>query len=329
MTMQYRRLGRSGLVVSRLCVGSASFGANSSQAWRTDPATATEIVRAAFARGVNFFDTGPTYGGGDAEVILGTALRGLGAREAYVVTSKVYFATGPGPNERGLSRKHILASVEGSLRRLQLDYLDLLLIHRWDATTPLEETLETLDGLVRAGKVRYLGASSMSAWRFMKALSLQRALRLAPFICMQNYYNLIYREEEREMLPLCLEEGVGVTPWSPLARGLLAGAAVDVARLAGDPLAQARLVSELDAPVIERLNAIAAARGEPPARVALAWLLGSPAVVAPVLGFSSVEQVDLACASLTLELSPQDRAALEAPYKPHVVIGHEPEVARG
>jgi aryl-alcohol dehydrogenase (NADP+) len=328
MTMQYRRLGHSGLVVSRVCVGSASFGAEAAQSWRTDADTATAIVRGAFQRGVNFFDTGPTYGAGDAEKILGAALRDTAPRESYVVTSKVYFPTGPGPNDRGLSRKHILASVEASLRRLGLDYLDLLLIHRWDSATPLEETLQTLDGLVRDGKVRYLGASSMSAWRFMKALSMQRALGLAPFICMQSYYNLIYREEEREMLPLCLEEGIGVTPWSPLARGLLAGTAIDSARLAGDPLTKARLVGELDMPVIERLNAFAAERGEPPARIALAWLLGSPAVIAPVLGFSNVSQVELACASLSLSLSPEDRTTLEELYQPHGVIGFEPEGAR-
>jgi len=327
--MQYRHLGRSGLVVSRLCVGSASFGACTSQPWRTPPDAARDIVRAAFERGVNFFDTGPTYGGGEAETILGAALREVAARDAYVLTSKVYFPTGSGPNDRGLSRTHILSSVEGSLRRLNVDHLDLLLMHRWDAQTPIEETLQSLDRLVRDGKVRYLGASSMSAWRFMKALGMQRAMGLAPFICMQSYYNLIYREEEREMLPLCLEEGVGVTPWSPLARGLLADAAIDVARLEGDPLTKARLVSELDAPVIEGLRAFAAARDEPPARIALAWLLGSPAVVAPVLGFSCVAQIDLACASLTLRLSAQDRATLEASYKPHGVIGFEPEVVRG
>jgi len=327
--MHYRRLGRSGLVVSRLCIGSASYGACAAGSWRTNADTAKQIVRAALARGVNFFDTGPTYGDGEAETILGEALREAAPRDAYVLASKVYFPTGPGPNDRGLSRRHILASVDASLRRLKLDHLDLLLVHRWDADTPLEETLRTLDGLVQAGKVRYLGASSMSAWRFMKALALQRAMGLEPFICMQNYYNLIYREEEREMLPLCLEEGIGVTPWSPLARGLLAGGAIDTARLEGDPLAKARIVPELDQPVIETLNALAAARGEPPAQIALAWLLGSPAVVAPVLGISDIAHIDLACASLAVQLSTQERALLEAPYRPHAVIGFEPELPHG
>jgi aryl-alcohol dehydrogenase (NADP+) len=309
-------------------LGSASFGATTAQAWRTDAATAGTLVRAAFERGINFFDTGPTYGGGEAERILGPALREAAPRDAYVLASKVYFPTGPGPNDRGLSRKHILASVDASLARLKTDHLDLLLIHRWDAGTPLEETLRTLDGLVRAGKVRYLGASSMSAWRFMKALSLQRALGLEPFVCMQNYYNLMYREEEREMLPLCAEEGVGVTPWSPLARGLLAGAAADASRLQNDRFAHGRFDARIDGPVIERLNALAAARGEAPAQIALAWLLGKPAVVAPVLGFSDVMQIDLACAALTLELTEAEREALEKPYQPHSVIGFEPEIAR-
>lgn len=285
-------------------------------------------MRAAWDRGINFFDTGPTYGSGDAETILGSALRDVTSRDSYVLASKVYFPTGPGPNDRGLSRRHILASVAASLRRLDTDYLDLLLIHRWDPNTPLEETLRTLDALVRDGKVRYLGASSMPAWRFMKALSMQRTLGYEPFICMQNYYNLLYREEEREMLPLCLEEGIGVTPWSPLARGLLAGAAADESRLENDPLAQARLISALDAPVIEQLNLLATSRGVPPAQIALAWLLNTPAVVAPVLGFSDVAQIDVACAALNLPLSVEERATLEARYRPHPVIGHEPETRR-
>jgi len=326
--MQYRRLGRSGLVVSRLCLGSASFGATATQPWRTSPDSAKTLVRAALERGINFFDTGPTYGRGEAEVILGQALREYASRDAYVLTSKVFFPTGQGPNDRGLSRKHIVASVENSLRRLDTDHLDLLLIHRWDAGTPIEETLRTLDTLVRDGKVRYLGASSMSAWRFMKALALQRALGYEPFVCMQNYYNLIYREEEREMLPLCLEEGVGVTPWSPLARGLLAGAGVDHARLAGDPLAKSRLIDELDAPVIACLNELAAQREMPPAQVALAWLLGSPAVIAPILGFSDVAQIDVACSALSSPLSADECTRLESHYRPHPIIGFEPEVTR-
>lgn len=327
--MQYRHLGRSGLVVSRLCVGSASFGALASGAWRTDADTAQNIVQAAFENGINFFDTGPTYGGGEAERVLGAALRACAPRDAYVIASKVFFPTGPGPNDRGLSRRHILSSVEGSLKRLGLEHLDLLLIHRWDPNTPLEETLRTLDDLVRAGKVRYLGASSMSAWRFMKALSLQRSAGFEAFICMQNYYNLIYREEEREMVPLCLEEGVGITPWSPLARGLLAGQSADPARIGSDVLVAARYDEALDAPVIRRLHDVAVARGEAPAKIALSWLLGSPGVVAPVLGFSSVAQVDVACEALALELEPCERVRLEELYVPHRVVGFEPEIAHG
>ncbi|HEU4627286.1 MAG TPA: aldo/keto reductase [Steroidobacteraceae bacterium] len=326
--MQYKQLGRSGLVVSRLCVGSASFGGCAEQTWRTDCKTAEAIVRKALEKGINFFDTGPTYGAGEAEAILGAALRATASRDEYVIATKVFFATGPGPNDRGLSRRHILASVEASLKRLRLEHVDLLLMHRWDPHTPIEETLQTFELLIRSGKVRYLGASSMSAWRFMKALATQRALGYSPFISMQNYYNLIYREEEREMVPLCLEEGVGMTPWSPLARGLLAGPAGDAARLAGDSLAMARFLPELDTPVIEQLNAVAAERGEPPAKIALAWLLGSPGVVSPILGFSDTSQIDLACEALNLMLSADERARLEAPYEPHPVIGFELEQER-
>jgi|HigsolmetaAR201D_1030396.scaffolds.fasta_scaffold01899_11 aryl-alcohol dehydrogenase-like predicted oxidoreductase len=326
--MQYRQLGRSGLVVSRLCVGSASFGNCTEQTWRTDRKTAEAIVRKAFDQGINFFDTGPTYGAGEAETILGAALRSAASRDEYVIATKVFFATGPGPNDRGLSRRHMLASVEASLKRLQLEHVDLLLMHRWDPQTPIEETLQTFDLLVRSGKVRYVGASSMSAWRFMKALAMQRSLGYSPFISMQNYYNLIYREEEREMVPLCLEEGVGMTPWSPLARGLLAGSAGDAARLAGDPLARSRFLPELDTPVIAQLNAFAAERGEPPSKLALAWLLGSPGVVSPILGFSDPSQIEVACEALNVVLSADERALLEAPYRPHPVIGFELERER-
>jgi aryl-alcohol dehydrogenase-like predicted oxidoreductase len=326
--MQYARLGRSGLVVSRLCLGSASFGNRATQTWRTDQQTAHAIVRKALERGINFFDTGPTYGAGEAETILGAALRAAASRHEYVIATKVFFATGPGPNDRGLSRRHVLASVEASLKRLQLDHVDVLLMHRWDPHTPLEETLQTFDQLVRSGKVRYVGASSMSAWRFMKALAMQREFGFAPFISMQNYYNLIYREEEREMVPLCLEEGVGITPWSPLARGLLAGSAADAERIEGDPLAAARFLPDLDAPVIDQLNALAAARGEAPAKIALAWLLGSPGVVSAILGFSNEAQIDTACDALTTVLSAEERALLEAPYKPHRLIGFDLEGER-
>lgn len=327
--MQYRHLGHSGLVVSRLALGSASFGAVDSQPWRSGPEQATALVRAAIERGINFFDTGPTYGNGEAEVLLGNALRQATSRANVVLATKVYFPTGPAPNDRGLSRRHIIASVDASLKRLGVDDVDLLLIHRWDPQTPLEETLRALDNLVVAGKVRYLGASSMSAWRFMKALAMQRANGLAPFIAMQSYYNLIYREEEREMLALCREEGIGVTPWSPLARGLLAGSALDAARVRNDALIGARFTECSDRPVIERLQEVAAARDVPVATVALAWLLGRPAVVAPIMGFSQESQIEAACEALTLELTAQEVQLLEERYVPHAVIGHAGESHAG
>ena len=327
--MQYRHLGRSGLIVSRLCVGSASFGALASGAWRTDADAARGIVRTALESGITFFDTGPTYGSGEAEGLLGAALREYAERDAYVIASKVFFSAGKTHTDRGLSRRHILSSVEASLRRLGIEHLDLLLVHRWDPATPLEETLRTLDDLVRMGKVRYLGASSMSAWRFMKALQFQHMLGLEPFICMQNYYNLIYREEEREMVPLCLEEGVGITPWSPLARGLLAAEDADPLRLTSDVLVSARYDEARDAPVIRRLHQVAAARGEPTAKIALSWLLDAPGVVAPVLGFSAAAQIHLACAALELKLMPSERTSLEELYEPHRVTGFEAEIARG
>lgn len=327
--MQYRHLGRSGLVVSRIALGSASFGAVEGQPWRSGPKDVKALVRAAIERGINFFDTGPTYGKSEAETLLGNALREVASRSSIVLATKVYFPTGPGPNDRGLSRRHIFASVDASLKRLGVDDIDLLLIHRWDPHTPLEETLRALDDLVTSGKVRYLGASSMSAWRFMKALAAQRAAGFAPFIAMQSYYNLIYREEEREMLALCREEGVGVTPWSPLARGLLAGAAVDPERVRDDALVGARFAEGPDRPVIERLHEVAAARGVPVATVALSWLLSQPTVVAPIIGFSQVSQIDVACDALDLELTAQEIHSLEERYVPHPVIGHADETDRG
>lgn len=325
--MEYRALGRSGLRVSRLCLGTAGFGAVERGEWRTPERLALRIVAAALDRGITFFDTGPTYGGGEAERILGRALRESGRRGGCIVASKVFFPTGPGPNDRGLSRQHVIASIERSLERLQLEYIDLLYVHRWDAETPIDETLRALEDAVRQGKVRYLGASSMSAWRFMKAVMLQRQHAWAPFVAMQSYYNLIYREEEREMLPLCREEGVGVLPWSPLARGLLADAS-DSGRRTGDPLVAARFDQALDAPVIEDLRAVAARRGCACATAALAWLLGRPGVVAPVIGVDAPEQLDDAVQAVGMTLTLKERRDLEASYRCHAVVGFEPEIRR-
>lgn len=325
--MDFRALGRSGLRVPRLCLGTAGFGGLESGQWRTPEPLALRIVAAAIDRGMTFFDTGPTYGGGEAECILGRALCESGRRGECVVASKVFFPTGPGPNDRGLSRRHVIASVERSLVRLQREWLDLLYVHRWDPETPIEETLRALEDLVRAGKVCYLGASSMSAWRFTKALMLQRQYAWSPFVAMQSYYNLIYREQEREMLPLCREEGIGVLPWSPLARGLLADASQS-GRRTGDPLVARRFHEALDAPVIEDLGSVAARRGSARATVALAWLLGRPEVVAPVIGVDSVEQLDDVVTATGMTLTLKEQRDLEASYRPHAVVGFEPEARR-
>jgi aryl-alcohol dehydrogenase-like predicted oxidoreductase len=318
--MQYRRLGNSGLKVPPICVGTATFGANTGHSWRQGKEEAAALVRGAFDRGLYFFDTGSTYGGGESEALLGEAIRGLPRRD-LVLTSKVYFPTGSSPNARGLSRKNILASLDASLAKLGTDHLDIYMIHRWDPETPVEETLAALDSIVSSGRARYLGASSMAAWQLMKALMLQRSGGLAPFICMQNYYNLLYREEEREMQQLCVEEGIGMLPWSPLARGLLAGGEANSDRLREDRLVSARFDPDVDRPVLDALERVAAARGVPMAQIALAWLMSRPGVTAPVLGAEQVAQLDEAIAASMLVLDDAEVAQLEAGYRPHQVIG--------
>ena len=276
--MQYVNSGGTGLRVSRVCLGMMSFGKHESREWALDEAAAEPIVRLAIEGGVIFFDTADVYNGGQSEIVTGRLLRKhFGMREEYVVATKVRGATMPGENGRGLSRKHILASIDASLKRLELDYVDLYQIHRWDNATPIEETMEALHDVVRAGKARYIGASSMYAWQFAKAQ------RVAPtqFVSMQNHYNLIYREEEREMIPQCLDLGVGVLPWSPLARGLLAGSRTSsgeqlTARSKTDPFLDSLYRPDLDVPVIGRVGEIAAQRGVPAAQIALAWLLHKP-----------------------------------------------------
>ena len=323
--MQYVNLGGTGLRVSRVCLGMMSFGRHESREWAVDEATAEPIVRRAVEGGITFFDTADVYNGGQSEVVTGRLLRKIfGMREEYVVATKVHGRTMPGPNGRGLSRKHVLASIDASLQRLELDHVDLYQIHRWDDETPIEETMEALHDVVRAGKARYIGASSMYAWQFAKAQ------RLAPtrFVSMQNHYNLIYREEEREMIPQCLDMGVGVLPWSPLARGLLAGNRTSsgeqlTTRSRTDPFLDSLYRPDLDVPVIDRLREIAAERGVPAARVALAWLLHKPGVTAPIVGATSVEHVDDALAAEALQLSEEEIEQLEAAYVPHPVSGIE------
>jgi 1-deoxyxylulose-5-phosphate synthase len=321
--MQYANLGDTGLRVSRVCLGMMSFGKHESREWSLDEAAAEPIVRRAVDGGIIFFDTADVYNGGQSEVVTGRVLRKLfGMREEYAVATKVHGKTMPGENGRGLSRKHILASIDSSLQRLGLDYVDLYQIHRWDDTTPIEETMEALHDVVKSGKARYIGASSMYAWQFGKA---QHA-GPTRFVSMQNHYNLIYREEEREMIPQCLDQGVGVLPWSPLARGLLAGSRTSsgeqlTTRARTDPFLDSLYRPDLDFPVIGRVAEVAAESGISPAQVALAWLLHKPGVTAPIIGATKLDHVEDALAAASLSLSGEQIARLEERYLPHTVSG--------
>jgi aryl-alcohol dehydrogenase-like predicted oxidoreductase len=323
--MDYVNLGETGLRVSRVCLGMMSYGQHESREWALDEAAAEPIVKRAIEGGVIFFDTADVYNGGQSEVVTGRLLSKLfGMREEYVVATKVNGRTMPGPNGRGLSRKHILASIDGSLERLGLDYVDLYQIHRWDDSTPIEETMDALHDVVKAGKARYIGASSMRAWQFAKA----QLVAETPFVSMQNHYNLIYREEEREMIPQCLDQGVGVIPWSPLARGLLAGSRTSTGerltqRANTDPFLDSLYRPDLDSPVIDRVAAVANERGASPAQVALAWLLHKPGVTAPIAGATKLEHVEDALAAEALSLTDDEIRRLEELYVPHPTSGIE------
>ncbi|TKK87222.1 aldo/keto reductase [Herbidospora galbida] len=316
--MEHVRLGRTGLKVSRLCLGMMSFGDPAKVPWHLDEEAGAPIVRRAVEAGVTFFDTADMYDGGASEEITGRLLRRFFARrDDYVLATKVYFPVGDGPNDRGLSRKHIRSAIEASLRRLGTDHVDLYQIHRWDRETPIEETMDALGELVREGKVRYLGASSMYAWQFAKA----QHVATTKFVSMQPHYNLLYREEEREMIPLCLDQGVGVIPWSPLARGRLAGKRATT-RSENDRLA-AMLYTEADDAVVAAAEEVAAARGLPVAQIALAWLMSRPGVTAPIVGATRADHVDDAVAAAEVKLDEDEVARLEAPYRPHPVLGHD------
>ncbi len=322
--MDYVNLGRTGLRVSRVCLGMMSYGRHESRQWALEEQDAEPIVRRAVEGGITFFDTADVYNGGQSEVITGRVLRKLfGMREEYVVATKVHGQTMPGENGRGLSRKHIMASIDASLKRLELDYVDLYQIHRWDPRTPIAETMDALHDVVKAGKTRYIGASSMYAWQFAKAQS----IAVTPFVSMQNHYNLIYREEEREMIPECLDQGVGVIPWSPLARGILAGNRTRegerlTARANTDSFGDSLYRPEIDFDVVERTAQVAEARGVPSAQIALAWLLHKPGVTAPIVGATKLSHLEDALAGEQLALSDQEIAALEEPYVPHAIAGH-------
>ncbi len=322
--MQYVSLGRTGLRVSRICLGMMSYGRSDERPWALDEQAAEPIVRRAVESGVIFFDTADVYNGGESEVVTGRLLKRLfGTREEYVVATKVHGRTMPGVNGAGLSRKHVLASIDASLQRLGLDYVDLYQIHRWDRRTPVEETMDALHDVVRAGKARYIGASSMYAWQFAKA----QAAAPTRFVSMQNHYNLVYREEEREMIPLCIDQGIGVLPWSPLARGLLAGNRTRdgerlTTRARTDSFGDSLYTPELDFAVVERAAEVAAGRGVPAAQIGLAWLLHKPGVTAPIVGATKVEHLDDAVAAEQLALGKEEIARLEEPYVPHSIAGH-------
>ncbi len=323
--MEYVNLGATGLRVSRLCLGMMSFGPHESRPWALSESDAEPIVRAAAEGGINFYDTADTYNGGQSELITGKLLKSqFGMREEYVLATKVFMPTMPGQNGYGLSRKHIMASIDASLERLGHDYVDLYQIHRWDPNTPIEETMEALHDVVKAGKARYIGASSMYAWQFAKAQ------RVAPtrFVSMQNHYNLIYREEEREMIPQCIDQGVGVIPWSPLARGMLAGNRTragekQTKRAQTDAFGDSLYTPEVDFDVVERADEVASERGVPTAAVALAWLLHRPGVTAPIIGATKLSHLEDALAAQQLALSAEEMQRLEELYRPHAIAGHQ------
>jgi aryl-alcohol dehydrogenase (NADP+) len=325
--MDYVNLGRTGLKVSRLCLGMMTYGTPQWRAWVLDEEASRPFVRRALDAGINFFDTADMYSNGLSEEVLGRAMKDFTRRDEVVIATKVFFPTGDKPNQRGLSRVHIMNAIDASLRRLQMDYVDVYQIHRWDPDTPIEETLEALHDVVKSGKARYIGASSMYAWQFAQALSLADRHGWTRFVSMQNHYNLIYREEEREMLPLCRAEGVGVIPWSPLARGFLAGnrshgGGGDTTRSRTDGYAAEMYYQEADFVVADRAAELARQRGVSSAQIALAWLLHQPDVTAPIIGASKAHQLEEAIAALDIQLSAEERALLEEPYVPHRVLGH-------
>ena len=330
--MQYVGLGQTGLQVSRICLGAMSFGSPEWRPWVLSETESRPFFRRAIESGINFFDTADMYSDGLSEEIVGRALVEFTNRDQVVIASKAYFPTSSGPNDRGLSRKHLFDAIDASLRRLGTDYLDLYQIHRFDPLTPIEETLEALDDIVRVGKVRYIGASSMAAWQFASMLHASDSHGWSRFVSMQNHYNLVYREEEREMLPLCRAEGVGVIPWSPLARGFLAGNRIhrsqtvqsrvnETLRARTDDYAHDLYYQESDFRVVERVVELAHSRGVSPGQVALAWLLSKSEVDSPIIGTTKIEHLDASILALDIKLDSQECLSLEELYEPHAVLG--------
>ena len=322
--MDYVRLGRSGMKVSRICLGCMTYGSSEWRPWVLDEEQARPLIKQALELGINFLDTADFYGRGASELLVGRALKDFARRDEVVLATKVRMAMSDDPNAKGLSRKHIMQSIDASLKRLGTDYVDLYQIHRWDYDTSVEETLDALNDVVRAGKALYIGASSMWAWQFMKALAIQERNGHARFVSMQNHYNLIYREEEREMLPLCREEGIGVVPWSPMARGRLtrpAGAA-ETTRATTDDIAEDMYGAAHDEEIAARVREAAERLGQPPARVALAWMLQKPEITSPIIGASKPGHLEDAVAALEVELDDETVKALEEPYRTIPVAGH-------
>jgi aryl-alcohol dehydrogenase-like predicted oxidoreductase len=327
--MEFTKLGNTGLDVSRICLGCMNFGTAEGwvhNPWALDEEASRAIIRRALELGINFFDTANVYAKGRSEEILGRALKDYANRDEVVIATKVRGRMHDGPNGEGLSRKAIMSEINNSLRRLNTDYVDLYIIHRWDYNTPIEETMAALHELVQAGKVRYIGASAMYAWQFQRALYVAERHGWTRFVSMQNHYNLIYREEEREMLPLCRAEKIAVTPYSPLASGRLArNTSETTTRLEADPIAKSKYdaTAEADKRVIERLGEIAERRAVPRAQIALAWLLHKTPVVAPVIGASGIAQLESAVGSVSIKLTPEEMSYMEEPYVPHPIVGHE------
>ncbi|HUE89280.1 MAG TPA: aldo/keto reductase [Vicinamibacterales bacterium] len=325
--MNYVNLGRSGVKVSRLCLGTMTYGTPAWRPWVLDEAASRPFIRRAWEAGINFYDSADMYSKGVSEEVLGRAIKDVAKRHEVVIATKVFFPLTDDPNARGLSRKHIFDAIDGSLRRLDMDYVDLYQIHRYDTVTPVEETLEALHDVVKAGKARYLGASSMYAWQFAEMLALQRQSGWSPFISMQNHYNLVYREEEREMIPLCRSRGIGLIPWSPLARGFLAGnrqrGRKDATpREQNDDFGHGLYYSDADYDIADRVVEVAKRKDVLPIQVALAWILRQPGVTAPIVGASKLEQLDQLVAGFDVQLTDGEAAYLEERYQPHGVLGH-------
>jgi aryl-alcohol dehydrogenase (NADP+) len=325
--MQYVNLGNTGLKVSRICLGMMSYGSSSWRDWVLSEEDSRPFIKRALETGINFFDTADLYSLGVSEEVTGRALLDFARRDEVVIATKVFSAMGDKPNQRGLSRKHILDGIDASLKRLGTDYVDLYQIHRWDDETPVEETLEALHDVVKAGKARYIGASSMYAWQFAKALYVSRMNGWTRFVSMQNHYNLIYREEEREMIPLCISEGVGVIPWSPLARGFLAGNRTrdrggETTRSKSDGFAHQMYYQENDFATLDRVVELAKQRGCSPAQIALAWMLHKPGITSPIIGATRMQHLDEAVAAVEISLTPGEMSYLEECYQPHPILGH-------